>query len=217
MTVTAGASHDRAAATRSRLLETAERLIAERGLVGASNRQIAEAAGQANNSAVGYHIGTREDLVLAVMRSHEAPMEQMRARMVQAVAGSTDVYEHVACLVRPLTYHLADLGVPSYFARFFAHIQNDPMLRGLIEGDRERWPALLAASDAVSLLLSHIPAPVARVRSEITRAVIVHTCAEQERSLAQQGGSGTDAWMQTGDALVDAITGLISAPVRPLR
>ena len=144
-------------------------------------------------------------------------MEQMRARMAEAVAGSTDVYEHVACLVRPLTYHLADLGVPSYFARFSAHIQNDPLLRELIEGDRERWPALQAAIEAVGLLLSHIPAPVARVRSEMARAVILHTCAAHERSLAQQGGPGTDAWMQTGDALVDAVSGLISAPVRPLR
>jgi hypothetical protein len=101
-------------------------------------------------------------------------MKQVRARMVEGVAGSTDVYEHVACLVRPLTYHLADLGVPSYFARFSAHTQNDPLLRELIEGDRERWSTMLAASDAVSLLLSHIPAPVARVRSEIARGYRAH-------------------------------------------
>ena len=52
--------------TRDLLLDTAERLYAERGLAQVSNRQIAEAAGQANNSVVAYHVGTKADLVAAL-------------------------------------------------------------------------------------------------------------------------------------------------------
>ena len=53
--------------TRELILTTAERLFAEHG-VAVSNRQISEAAGQANNFAVGYHFGTKTDLVLAIVR-----------------------------------------------------------------------------------------------------------------------------------------------------
>ncbi|MDU0294099.1 TetR family transcriptional regulator, partial [Saccharothrix longispora] len=54
---------DRVGATRLRLLAAAERLFAERGLYAVSNRQISAEAGQGNNAAVGYHFGTKADLV----------------------------------------------------------------------------------------------------------------------------------------------------------
>jgi cytochrome P450 len=50
------------------ILATTERLFAERGIHAVSNRQISEAAGQGNSAAVGYHFGTKADLVRAIAR-----------------------------------------------------------------------------------------------------------------------------------------------------
>lgn len=47
-------------------MTAAERLYAEHGVFGMSNRQVSEAAGQGNNAAVGYHFGTKTDLVRAI-------------------------------------------------------------------------------------------------------------------------------------------------------
>ncbi|MCB1040403.1 MAG: TetR family transcriptional regulator, partial [Acidimicrobiales bacterium] len=44
-------------ATRARLLDEAERLLARRGIEGVTTREIVEAAEQRNASAVSYHFG----------------------------------------------------------------------------------------------------------------------------------------------------------------
>jgi hypothetical protein len=39
---------------------------------------------------------------------------------------STDLRDWIACLVWPVTAHLAALGTPSWFARFLAQVMADP-------------------------------------------------------------------------------------------
>ena len=96
-----GARRERADATRALLLRTAERLFAERGLSEVSNRQIVEAAGQANNSALAYHVGTRDDLLRAISASHSEPIVRHTREMLDAARGAREPREHVACMVLP--------------------------------------------------------------------------------------------------------------------
>src|SRR5512133_2009863 len=119
---------DRSSETRELILITAERLFAEQGVETVSNRQVSEAAGQSNNFAVGYHFGTKEDLVLAIVRRHSELVERRRQDMLAEVAGSTDLRDWVSCLVRPMTEHLASLGSPSWYARFIAQVMTNPSL-----------------------------------------------------------------------------------------
>src|SRR5262245_22442952 len=60
---------------RTKLLDTAERLFAERGITGVSLREITEAAGQRNASVVQYHFGSRAGLVAAVLDRHMEPVD----------------------------------------------------------------------------------------------------------------------------------------------
>ncbi|MEE2045897.1 helix-turn-helix domain-containing protein, partial [Nocardiopsis tropica] len=62
------ARSERVAATRETILSAAERLFAEHGMAGVSNRQIGQEAGQGNNTAVTYHFGSKEGLVRAIVR-----------------------------------------------------------------------------------------------------------------------------------------------------
>src|SRR5205085_9838489 len=91
---------ERVEETRERILAAAERLFAEHGVLGVSNRQIGEAAGQGNNFAVGYHFGTKTDLVRAVARRHGEPMERARAAMVATLGPDPDLRDWLDCLVR---------------------------------------------------------------------------------------------------------------------
>ena len=73
---------DRASLTREAILVAAERLFAEHGVFAVSNRQVSEAAGQGNNAAVGYHFGTKTDLVRAIEHKHAIPVEKLREQRV---------------------------------------------------------------------------------------------------------------------------------------
>ena len=100
---------ERASSTQEAILVAAERLYAEHGMFAVSNRQVSEAAGQGNNAAVGYHFGTKADLVRAIEQKHRGPVEQLREQMVAELlkpGGSAEMRDWVACLVRPLTDHL---------------------------------------------------------------------------------------------------------------
>src|SRR5919109_278693 len=138
---------ERAGATRNLILATAERLFAEHGVFAVSNRQVSVAAGQGNNAAVGYHFGTKTDLVRAIARKHHEQIERRRLQMVAEVGDSTRVRDWVACLVRPLTEHLADLGNPTWYARFSAQAMTDPGLREIMTEEALTSPALLQIID----------------------------------------------------------------------
>ncbi len=199
--------------TRDRLLDAAERLVAEHGLAGATQRRIADAAGQANNSAVGYHIGDRGELVRAILTRHFEPMDGRRREMREHAAGADDLRHHVDCLVRPLTEHLDEIGVPSWYARFAAHVIADPALREHLlwevsssEVMRDILTAVAAASPA------GVSASAMAIRGEMALYAVVHTCAERERALAVGSSPHPPSWAAVGDALVDATTGMLLAP-----
>jgi AcrR family transcriptional regulator len=200
----------RSAATRARLLATAERLIAEDGVAQVSSRRLGQEAGQANNSAVAYHVGTMEEVILAVLREHGEAMDRIRAAMVDAAEGSTRLRDHVAALVLPTTRHLAELGVPSYYARFAAHVVSDPALRAPALSVTTSTPAMQRALRAVAAHAGDPADPAILTRSAMARHAIIHTCAERETELADAGDrSGIPGWAETGEILVDGITALL--------
>lgn len=203
----------RSAGTREAIMAAAERLYAEHGLVAVSNRQISEAAGQGNVAAVGYHFGTRADLVRAIMRKHSAAIEEIRLRMVEETHGSEEVRDWVGCLVRPATEHLATLGVPSWYARFAVQVMTDPVLRAIVTDEALTREPLRETLYGLGGCLDALPAEVRAERGDMARQLITHTCAERERALAAGTSTRQPSWDDTGGALTDAITGLLLAPV----
>lgn len=201
----------RAALTREVILATAERLFAENGVFAVSNRQVSEAAGQGNSAAVGYHFGTKADLVRAITRKHTEHIEELRLRMVAELAGSTDARSWIGCLIRPLTEHLASLDNPTWFARFGAQVTTDPGLREIMIEESMSSPSLITAVDGLNACLPDLPTEVRLARGDMARQLMVHVCAEQERAMAERpGGPG---WQGTADTLIDALVGMWLAPV----
>ena len=206
---------DRAAATRDRILDAAERLFAERGVLAVSNRQIGEAAGQGNNSVVGYHFGGRSELVLAILRRHAVAVEQLRVDLLSRVGPGSPLHDWVGCLVRPLPAHLAELGEQSWHARFLAQASNEPTLRAVIRADAKASPSLQRAREGMFRLLPAFPAEVRAERGEMCRLVVVHMCAEHERTLHNGTAAPSHTWDAAAARLVDAVVGLWLAPVTP--
>lgn len=203
---------ERANSTREAILTAAEQLFAEHGVFAVSNRQVSEAAGQGNNAAVGYHFGTKTDLVREIERRHRVPVERLREEMVATTVDSTELRDWVSCLVRPLTDHLADLGNPTWYARFAAQVMADPAYHNIVVKDALSSPSLVQVIDGINTCLPDLPVRVHQARNVMARNLLMHTCADHERALAS-GVSGAISWTEAGGGLIDAIVGLWLAPV----
>ncbi|MFD9737810.1 TetR/AcrR family transcriptional regulator [Umezawaea sp. NPDC059074] len=74
--------------TRTQILDAAERLFAEHGYRGASVRAITDLAG-ANLAAVGYHFGSKAELLAAVVRRVVEPIYTAQARGLERLLAAT--------------------------------------------------------------------------------------------------------------------------------
>jgi AcrR family transcriptional regulator len=212
-TATRSSRTDRASLTREAILIAAERLFAEHGVFAVSNRQVSEAAGQGNNAAVGYHFGTKTDLVRAIEHKHAIPVEKLREQRVAELGDSTELRDWVCCLVLPLTDHLTALGNPTWYARFAAQVMADPAYQKTVTRDALALPALVKVLEGINRCLPDLPGDVRIERNIMGRNLLMHTCAEYERALAEGSPLPLTSWRAAASGLIDAIVGLWYAPV----
>ncbi|NEA99020.1 TetR family transcriptional regulator [Streptomyces sp. SID13726] len=204
---------ERVRATRELIRTTAERLYAEHGVYAVGNRLISEASGQGNNAAVVYHFGTKADLVQAITRHHAERLESIAEKRLASIGDSPELRDWVGCLVRPMPEHLAQLGSPTWFARFCAQVMADPALHEILVGeilDTSAWRRIL---EGLHRRLPELPAEVRAERTAMTRHVILQMCAERERALALNTPTPRAGWHDTATGIVDAVVGLWMAPV----
>jgi AcrR family transcriptional regulator len=204
---------ERASITREAILAAAERLFAEHGVYAVSNRQVSEAAGQGNNAAVGYHFGTKTDLVRAIEQKHRASIDRLLEKMVARTGESADLRDWIACLVCSLTEHLAQLGNPTWYARFAAQALADPAYHKIVIKDALASPSLVKVVDGITRCLPDLPSAVVTERNIMVRNLMMHTCADFERAFAEGTPGPRTNWSAVASGLIDAIVGLWLAAV----
>jgi AcrR family transcriptional regulator len=204
---------DRASSTQEAILKAAERLYAEHGVFAVSNRQVSEAAGQGNNAAVGYHFGTKTDLVRAIEQKHRASIERLLESMVAKAGDSTELRDWISCLVCSLTEHLAQLGNPTWYARFAAQALADPEYQKIVVKDALASASLVRVVDGITRCVADLPPAVVTERNIMARNLMMHTCADFERAFAAGAAVPRTSWAAVASGLIDAIVGLWMAPV----
>jgi len=208
----------RADNTRETILSAAERLFAEHGIAAVSHRQIVVAARQGNNAAVAYHFGTKADLARAIEDKHGDHIESLRARMIADIGDSPDLRDWVTCLVQPLTDHLGAIGKPSWYARFAAQVVTDPTYQRIITKNGFESATLGRVVEEIGRALPTLPAEVHAERSIMMRTMLLYTCAEFERELAEGKPFPWPDWPAAAHGLIDGIVALMHGPVsRPPR
>lgn len=85
--------------TKNLLLDHAERLFAERGIWAVTNREITEAAGQKNVSALNYHFGSRGHLLGAVLARRGVELDMRRSELAVGLDASSATWDLVNVLV----------------------------------------------------------------------------------------------------------------------
>ena len=117
--------------TKERLLDAAERLLAERGFEGTSLRAVTQAAGT-SVSAAHYHFGSKEELLRATLLRRVEPMNQRRLACLDdledAAGGAPLSVEAILdAFLRPLFAARAARGEASSDVRFVAaRLYSDP-------------------------------------------------------------------------------------------
>ena len=85
--------------TKARLLDHAEKMFAEDGIFAVTNRQITEAAGQKNESALNYHFGTRNELIITLLTRRGMKLDQIRGELLAHLGDNPTTRELVQLLV----------------------------------------------------------------------------------------------------------------------
>ena len=85
--------------TKTRLLDHAEKMFAEDGVYAVTNRQITEAAGQKNESALNYHFGTRNELIIALLTRRGKELDDARSERLAQIGDNPTTRELVHLLV----------------------------------------------------------------------------------------------------------------------
>ena len=198
---------------RTRLLDSAEALIAERGLEGVSLREITATAGAGNASAVQYHFGGRAGLVRAVVERHHPAVEARRHALLDQYEadGQADLRTLAGALVRPLAAELGAAGGPGYL-QLLADLATRPhpaIAAASIEDPTDstfRWRA------AVEPLLD---ADAVRLHRRFTAIQFTLTeLARRGRDALGRGAHGRDNQLFVSH-LIDLVTALLATPVSP--
>lgn len=165
---------------KTAMIEIAETLIGERGLDHVSMRDVATAAGQRNNSAVQYHFGSRDGLILQVLRRRLVALDRDRKERL-ATADEQGLGSDLTTLVRVLFEPIVDLlraqPEATHYARFLQRV-GPVMAPGIPEANLRT-----ATDDSVVRLidvLSHLPRRVAFERIDLATQMFTGALAVYE-------------------------------------
>lgn len=163
--------------TRDRLLDEAERLFARSGVQGTTLSEITKAAEQRNASAVSYHFGSRQGLLLEVLARRGAPVDTRRGEMRRALGVEPSVEELVTCLVVPYAALLESGGGRSYL-RIVAQLRGR-FAAWRVESDEATTVHLAAVLDEVE---QRPDAPLAVRRERVIALIMLLTGTIAERA-----------------------------------
>ena len=185
-------------------------LFAERGVDGVTLRQIADAAGQKNHATVGYHFGSKEALVRAVVVHGAKLIDELRNQMLnemEAHGGPTALDEITAVLVRS---SLVPSNPPwsDCYNRFIVMLQltNYPLFMDALEG---RWNSgYLRCQNHIRALLADIPFRQVNRRLVLMGGAMAGIIAAREREIAD---ASRDHPMWKSERTIESIAGALAA------
>jgi TetR/AcrR family transcriptional regulator, regulator of cefoperazone and chloramphenicol sensitivity len=193
--------------TRSRLLRAGEQRFARDGVSGARMSDVVRDAGQANDSAVGYHFGSRQGLLEAIVAKHVGAMDDRRT----VPPRSASTRDLVAAIVVPT----ADLLASEEGRDFLRIMEQLADWSGLGSGRPAkplRGTVIGTQLEALTRRLGErIGMPLSRERVALLVVFLTGALAARARSV-EQGDRQRMAHDRFVEHLVDVLTGGLTAP-----
>jgi AcrR family transcriptional regulator len=201
--------------SKERLLAAAEQLFADFGIEAVSPRQIALSAGQRNQSAIRYHFGSKDDLIVALLDARISEINERRAAMLEPPGTAGDMRALIGAIAAPLAERIERDASGSAYVRFLAHLFSDRQRRDLIIEHGES-AALLRRIYGDLRRLTALPEAIFAERLRLMVGGIIHALADRER-LRAKGNAGPFVLTQGAflNNLIDASIGILTAPPSP--
>lgn len=195
--------------TRTRLLEAAERLFAERGIDGVSLREITRESGAKNAVAIQYHFGDRAGVLEAILSKHDPVIEAGRHALLDEyeASGETDLRLLAGALVRPLAAKLAEPDGGREFLQIYADLSS--RVRGADPKDPDHGRPL---TGSISRWRELVGGVLAADASRLHRRFTAMEYAAVELGRRAHTGPHTDDRLFTSH-LIDVVTAILGAPV----
>lgn len=205
--------------TRDLLLEFAERLFALYGIEAVSPRRIALAAGQRNQSAIGYHFGSKDDLIAALLIERLKLINKQRRMMLlemEATGRFNDVGALVGAIAWPLVEIVEHAPYGTFYVRFLAHLFADRQRRDRLVLRSHMAAPLNRIYRQLRALKPELPEALWNERLRLVVGGIINALADRER----QRESGDPRWRALSaraftSNLIDSSVAILSAPVSP--
>jgi AcrR family transcriptional regulator len=192
--------------TRVQLMDAAAALFAEHGIDGVTMAELHEETGQRNKSAVQYHFGSRDGLVLAIVRRHQGRADELRAEMLAAV-DPDDLTGLVRAFVEPTLVNLHDENGRKYLRIVPALASRD----GLVDRLGGVGGSLGETIDKIGAALTDIDQNVRTIRLAAALDLLIDSLAHRARRIDHDLVLWLDEPMFT-ENLIAMIEGLLSAP-----
>ena len=180
--------------SKERLRRAAIEYVAEHGVADLSLRGLAAAIGTSHRMLI-YHFGSKEGLLIAVVRAVE---EQQRAQLAALDVGAPSSPGDV---VRRMWRHISDPSLwPNerlFFEMYGQALQGGPHAVEFLDGIVESWLEPIAAIRVQQGVPPNVARAQARVDLAVTRGLLLDLLATGDRA-------GADAAMQQFSALYDA-------------
>ncbi len=186
--------------------------MARNGIYQVTNREIIEAAGQRNTSALSYYFGSRDALLLAIIAVHGPPLDQHRGQLGIGIDAESPTDVLIATLLIPY-------GGCLFSASGRDYVQIIDQLRGQF-GDWRSGPASSETNlQRVLQLIGDRPADsLPEIRHERLIAMMtLMTAMVADRARAIEAGQApTTGHEQFLSNLVAMLVGVIETPTRLL-
>jgi AcrR family transcriptional regulator len=197
------------------IMQTAERLFAERGLQGVSLREIGVAAGQRNNYAAQYHFGDRDALIKAIYEYRARELNERRLTSVAQIEAEGKADEPAVLLRALLEPHARHIGDPEWnFLGFLAQLR---VARGHFAFVEMERPDYMTGFDVIvghiRASFPHLSDDVFARRFELAFSWAISAMASYERTVSGVGPFAITV-PQLLDEIVLMLVGALGAVTR---
>jgi AcrR family transcriptional regulator len=160
--------------TRQKILDTAERLFAQRGYTATSMRQIISKAG-VNLAAIHYHFGSKEELLDEIVQRRAGPVNTERLALLDAAKKAANgrplrVEEILEALLRPMATVAAQ---NEQFVRFMGRLFGEGLMPHLAK--KHFHEVMKKFTDALREVLPEVPEQEFLWRVHFMMGALAHT------------------------------------------